>query len=95
MIVRSRGKLLSSIGILFLCVSTLWLGGCRATPVFNVLGSFFPAWMICLFLGVLLTLLVRWLFRRIDLEPFVRPLVVVYPALATLFTCTLWLLFFS
>ena len=70
------------------------LTGCHGTPLFNILGSFFPAWMACLIAGIVLTLLVRWLFRRIDLERYIRPLVVVYPALVTLFTCTIWLLFF-
>lgn len=68
---------------------------CRGTPLFNVLGSFFPAWMLCLLAGLLLTLFVRWLFQRSDFEKELRPLVVVYPALVTLFTCTLWLLLFS
>jgi hypothetical protein len=45
--------------------------------------------------GVILTLLLRWLFQRIDLEKDIHPLVLVYPALVTFFTCTLWLLFFS
>lgn len=71
------------------------LSGCRGTPLFNVLGSFFPAWMVCLIAALVLTLLVRWLFRRIDFERNIRPLVIVYPALVTLFTCTIWLLFFS
>lgn len=80
---------------LLMCASVCPMAGCRGTPLFNILGSFFPAWMVCLLAGVVLTLLLRWLFRRIDLERDIRPLVIVYPALVTLFTCTLWLLLFS
>lgn len=75
--------------------ATVTLTGCGGSPLFNVLGSYFPAWMLCLFTGVVLTLLVRWLFRRIDFERYIHPLVVVYPALVTFFTCTIWLLLFS
>lgn len=71
------------------------LAGCRATPLFNVLGSFFPAWMLCLVIGIVLTAITRSLFRRYDFERDLAPLVLVYPSLVALFTCTLWLLFFS
>lgn len=84
----------SAVAVL-LCAGFCTITGCRSAPLFNILGSFFPAWMLCLLAGVLLTLLVRWLFRRLDLERDIRPLVVVYPALVTFFTCTIWLLLFS
>lgn len=71
------------------------LAGCRGTPLFNILGSFFPAWMVCFVAGIVLTLLVRWLFQRTGFEKNIRPLIVVYPALVTFFTCTIWLLLFS
>ena len=69
--------------------------GCRGTPLFNVLGSFFPAWMLCLLAGVALTLVIRWLLQRGDVEKYLRPLVIVYPAMVAFITCTLWLLLFS
>lgn len=71
------------------------LSGCRGTPLFNILGSFFPAWMVCLLAGIFLTLLVRWFFHKNDFERHIHPQVIVYPALVTLLTCTIWLLFFS
>lgn len=73
----------------------LVIAGCHSAPLFNILGSFFPAWMVCLVAGVLLTLVVRWLLQRKRVENHLRPLVIVYPALVTLFTCTIWLLLFS
>lgn len=78
-----------------LSCATLTLIGCRTTPLFNVMGSFFPAWMLCLAAGILLTILARWFFQRLDFERNLRPLVVIYPALVAFFTCTLWLLMFS
>jgi hypothetical protein len=69
--------------------------GCSRAPSFNLLGSFFPAWILCGVLGILLAVAVRLFFVRIKLEPQLIPLIVVYPCLAAFFTFTLWLLFFS
>jgi threonine/homoserine efflux transporter RhtA len=91
--VKNRAKELSLI--LVVSAGTLALGGCRSAPLFNLMGSFFPAWMLCLVAGILLTLVARWFFQRIDFERDLRPLVLIYPALVAFFTCTLWLLMFS
>lgn len=94
--IRRRARMRSRRAVaLPMCAALCAMTGCRGTPQFNILGSFFPAWMGCLLVGVILTLLLRWLFQRIDLEKDIHPLVLVYPALVTFFTCTLWLLFFS
>jgi hypothetical protein len=69
--------------------------GCSRAPSFNLLGSFFPAWILCGVIGILLAVAVRLFFVRIKLEPQLKPLIVVYPCLAAFFTFTLWLLFFS
>jgi hypothetical protein len=50
---------------------------------------------LCGVIGILLAVAVRLFFVRIKLEPQLKPLIVVYPCLAALFTFTLWLLFFS
>ncbi len=68
--------------------------GCSRAPTFNILGSFFPAWIVCGVAGILLTVAVRVLFVRLKFEQDLSPLVVVYPCLAAFFTFTLWLLFF-
>jgi hypothetical protein len=70
-------------------------GGCARAPSFNILGSFFPAWIVCVLAGILLAVAVRLLFVRLKFEQDLSPLVVVYPCLAAFFTFTLWLLFFS
>lgn len=74
--------------------TTLLIAGCSRAPTFNLLGSFFPAWIVCGVIGILLTLAARLFFVRIKLEQQLKPLIVVYPCLAALFTFTLWLLFF-
>jgi YtcA family len=74
--------------------ATLLITGCSRAPTFNLLGSFFPAWIVCGVIGILLTVAVRLFFVRIQLEQQLKPLILVYPCLAALFTFTLWLLFF-
>ncbi|MGC2399951.1 MAG: YtcA family lipoprotein [Acidobacteriaceae bacterium] len=76
--------------------STMLAAGCSRAPTFNILGSFFPSWILCGVLGIVLASLTRLIFLRIKLEDHLLwPLVVVYPCLTLFFTFTIWLLFFS
>jgi len=61
-------------------------------PTFDVLGSFFPAWLACLALGIALTAVAGWLLVRLRI-PIAFP-VLTYPGMTTLFTLSLWLAFF-
>ena len=63
-------------------------------PSVDVLGSFFPIWMVCITAAVLLTLAVRFLFNRIGLGTELGPRVIIYPSMVTLFACTIWLVCF-
>jgi len=69
------------------------LSGCSRAPSFDIVGSFFPAWLVCLVVGILLAALTRWLLLRQQIV-VVWP-VLIYPSLAALFTFLFWLLFFS
>jgi hypothetical protein len=64
-------------------------------PSLNVLGSFFPSWILCGVIGILLAFGARMLFVRANFEKELSPLILVYPSLAALFTFATWLLFFS
>ena len=63
-------------------------------PQINILGSFFPSWMLCLLIGIVAMLLVRLLFIRTEIDPYVGPRALVYPSLAILVTLALWVAFF-
>jgi YtcA family len=69
--------------------------GCSRVPSFNILGSFFPSWLLCGIVGIVLTVVVRILFVRTNFEKELSPLVLVYPCLAAFFTFSIWLLLFS
>lgn len=68
------------------------LAGCGRAPSFDILGSFFPAWLVCLAAGMLLTVAFRWLLLRIQIV--VAAPILTYPSLTTLITLALWLVFF-
>jgi hypothetical protein len=69
----------------------LLLTSCGRAPSFDILGSFFPAWLVCLAVAILLTVLSRELLRRY--VEIVWP-IVVYPSLTAFFTFALWLTMF-
>jgi hypothetical protein len=78
-----------------LVLPTWLLAGCGRSPTFNILGSFFPSWLICLFMGVILSVIANRVFARFALDKEILWPVIVYPCLALLFTCVLWFIFFS
>lgn len=69
--------------------------GCSRAPSFNILGSFFPAWLLCGIVGIALAVVTRLIFLRTNFEKELSPLILVYPCLALFYTFTTWLLFFS
>jgi hypothetical protein len=70
------------------------LMGCARAPSVDILGSFFPVWMVCLSVAVILTFFARNLVVRCKLESHVGPVALFYPSAVVLFCCALWLIFF-
>jgi hypothetical protein len=69
--------------------------GCNRAPSYSLLGSFFPVWLLCFLIGMLLTFAVHVLLQRLRLAHQLAPAVLVYPSLTALFTMALWLIFYS
>jgi len=63
-------------------------------PQINVIGSFFPSWMLCTAIGIVVAVLARRLFLRVGVEPYLGPRLLVYPSLALLVTLVLWVALF-
>jgi len=70
----------------------LLLAGCSRAPSFDVLGSFFPAWLVCFIVAIVLTSLVRLALLRLHRKAALP--ILVYPSLAAFFTFGLWLICF-
>jgi hypothetical protein len=71
----------------------LALAGCD--PVVNIAGANFPAWLLCSIVGAALATAIRPIFVVTRLEPHLGPLILVYPSLAILLACTVFLIFFN
>jgi len=70
------------------------LSGCEHVPSINVLGAYFPSWMLCVLVGIALTLVARRALAAAGLEASIGPRGVIYPALALAFTLATWVAFF-
>ncbi|MGH8012523.1 MAG: YtcA family lipoprotein [Candidatus Binataceae bacterium] len=64
-------------------------------PLINIAGANFPAWLLCAIIGAILTAVIRPLLSLTGLEPHLGPLIVIYPCLAVLLSCAVYLLFFG
>ncbi len=73
-------------------MAALPIESCTRVPTFDVMGSLFPAWLVCLAAAIPVTVAIRWLLMRLRI-PLVFP-VVIYPSLTALVTFALWLAFF-
>jgi hypothetical protein len=70
----------------------LLLTSCGRAPAVDVLGSFFPAWLICFVVAILFTAAGRLVLLRFDVN--VALPVIFYPSFTAFFTFALWLVFF-
>ena len=76
-----------------LVLALLLLTSCSRAPSFDIVGSFFPAWLVCLVVAIVLTALTGWLLRLLH-TPVALP-TLTYPSLTALFTFALWLILFG
>jgi hypothetical protein len=85
------------VGACVLTLPLLSLCGCseEGAPSFDIFGAFFPAWLLCALLGILVALGMRIFFAArnlIDFLPFQLPVCTSLGAIAALLT---WLIFFG
>jgi len=73
----------------------LLLAGCAHSPTLDVLGSYFPAWMVCIVLGLVLTVITRQLLFGLKLNVHLRLAGLVYACMTVLWTLAVWLLCFK
>ena len=65
------------------------------SPTLDVLGSYFPAWMVCIILGLVLTSVARQLLIGLKLNVHLRPVGLVYLCMMILWTMAVWLICFK
>jgi hypothetical protein len=71
------------------------LAGCDGAPSRNILGSYFPSWMVCALVGLALALAARAIFKALGiLQELPVPLVVML-AIGCAGTFAMWLIWLS
>ena len=83
--------LLLLIGVLIFVVRPL----SHRSPTVDILGSYFPAWMVCIVSGLTLTLIAHWIVQVCKLKPYIGPPPLIYSCLMIIFTFATWILFYQ
>jgi hypothetical protein len=65
------------------------------SPTIDILGSYFPAWIVCIVLGIIITIIVHLLLSGLGINAQVRAKPVVYSCATVFFAMALWLIFFQ
>ncbi|WP_094507710.1 YtcA family lipoprotein [Brucella thiophenivorans] len=58
-------------------------------PSFSLLGAYFPSWMLCLFIAIVITILVRVIMIRIGLDDILPFRLTAYTAIVIAIACGL------
>lgn len=89
---RCCGIVLGGIGSL-LCPSESWAA--IGAPSFPLAGAYFPAWLICLFIGGIGAALLRLVFLLLHVDGLLRFHLVTYLSMGTIIGLIGWLLLFG
>jgi hypothetical protein len=79
----------------FLFLPIFLFSGCAASPTLNVYGSYFPAWIVCIVVGIFFTVIARLLLVGGGIDEHLRFKPVVYCCMTLFITMAVWLIFFK
>ena len=71
------------------------LQACSGAPSRNILGSYFPSWMVCALVALVLTIIVRGVFVRTGIDAVLPVPLVAYLGLFAAFTFAVWLIWLA
>ncbi|MFC3651125.1 YtcA family lipoprotein [Dyella humi] len=79
------------------CISILSIAmsACSASPSRNILGSYFPSWMVCALLGIILVVIIRAALVKTGVDASLPVPVIVYLCMWTAVTLAIWLVWLS
>ena len=78
----------------WICLSGL-IAGCDGAPSRNILGSYFPSWMVCALLGIVLALVARGVLKATGLLQELPAPFAVLLAFACAVNFALWLVWLA
>jgi ABC-type uncharacterized transport system permease subunit len=64
-------------------------------PSLTIFGAFFPSWMLCAVIGVVVAVVVYVVLSRTRLGAELKPALIAYPSISLTVTFVLWLTFFG
>ena len=71
------------------------VAACSYSPTMSLLGSYFPAWMLCAALGIIAAVIIRQMLAVAGINDYVIAPLLTYAALAVSATLLAWLLWFG
>jgi YtcA family len=95
---RTTQTILRFAAIGFAVVVLCWVAvrvSSHHSPTVDILGSYFPAWMVCIVSGLTLTLIAHWIIAAQNLKPYFGPAPLIYSCLMIIFTFATWILFYQ
>ena len=64
-------------------------------PSLNIFGTFFPSWMLCVLVGIVVAVVAHKLFARLRIRADLTPAALLYPSVALTVTFAVWLVVFG
>jgi hypothetical protein len=94
---RDRSRAVVLVGLLLLIAALIFVVRpvSHRSPTIDILGSYFPAWMISIVSGLTLTLISRWIIRAYHLEAYASPAPLIYTCLTIIYTFVTWIIFYQ
>jgi len=71
------------------------VAACSYSPTMDLLGSYFPAWMLCAVIGIAAAVIIRQILTVAGINDYVVAPLLTYAALAVSATLLAWLLWFG
>jgi len=76
-------------------VIAILVAGCSYAPTLDLLGSYFPAWMLCAGVGIVAAVVIRLILAVAGINDYVVAPLLTYAALAVSATLLTWLIWFG
>jgi hypothetical protein len=93
--VSSRSQSENSLSLRLALAMLTGLTGCDGSPSRNILGSYFPSWMVCALVGIAIAGVARMIFKSSGLLQELPVPFVVLLAIGCAATFSLWLLWLA
>ena len=87
--------MLRNVKLYIIAILTFLLTSCHSSPSLDILGSYFPSWMLCTLIGITLTVIAHIIFIKIDIDKFIPMTLLTYILLAISLTFITWLIWFG